>query len=270
MELMAGSSGHSSRKWIWTTYLTVSGLCEFGLNCLLWSWPIHGLFRPQSSLPNSDHLYPSMCYWVHQSHFHPSALGACPSVQPVCSSHRPITATVQRAFPIMGTFSCLPYLTELAAWNDPASCFRNLDSSLLLGRVHAFSPRGAHITGPGGRRAEPVNTLIVGIQDGTMLAQEKGNERSLHLNATAQFSSTGAFSYQLPLIRTRRFPLCCDLTPLQSEDEEVKRVVILLCSLLSVWRLVPSRTCPLPGLFSSTLTRQRTPVAHPGSSGESE
>lgn len=63
------------------------------------------------------------------------------------------------------------------------------------GGVHSFSPRGAHITGPGGTRAEPVNTLIVGIQDGTMPAREKGNEWSLHLNAAAQFSSTIAFSY---------------------------------------------------------------------------
>lgn len=76
-ELMAGSSGHSSRKWIWTTYLMVSGLCEFGLNCLLWSWPINGLFWAQSSLPNSDHLYPCVTEYVTQSiSFPPFCLGS--------------------------------------------------------------------------------------------------------------------------------------------------------------------------------------------------
>lgn len=75
------------------------------------------------------------------------------------------------------------------------SFFSYLDSMHPLGGVHTFAPQRAQITGPGGAWAEPVNTLIVGIQEGTMPAREKSAARSLHLNTTSQFNSTIAFTY---------------------------------------------------------------------------
>lgn len=189
MAILPGS-GFEEHIWWYPVSVSLGSIAYCGPD------PLMGSFDLTPLCPTQIIFIHVLLSTLHSpSHFHPSALGACPSGEPVCSPHTPITAAAQQAFPIFSTFSCLSYLTELTTWNDPASCFRNLDFSLLLGGVQAFSPQGAHITGPGGRRAEPMNTLIIGIQDSTMPAQEKGNERSLHLNAAAQFSSTGAFSY---------------------------------------------------------------------------
>lgn len=63
-----------------------------------------------------------------------------------------------------------------------------------------------------------MNTLIVGIQAGTMPAEGKGNDGSFHLSNTSQFSSTITVTCYLPFDSNKAH--ICHCSPLQKEADE--------------------------------------------------